>query len=70
MRKVSLTVPSGSTVASVTHNLGTTDVSVTFIDNASNEMVLVPWVVVNSNAISCEFANAVFSDQYRCVVIG
>lgn len=70
VRKVSLTVPAGSTVATITHNLGTSDVAVSFIDNASQEAVLVPWVVVNANAISCEFATAVTSGQYRCVVIG
>ena len=70
VRKVSLTVPSGSTVATLTHNLGTSDITVSFIDNASQEAVLVPWVVVNANAISCEFANAVTSGQYRCVVVG
>ena len=65
-----LTVPSGSTVATLTHNLGTSDVSVTFIDNASQEMVLVPWTVVNSNAVSCEFASAVTSGAYRAVIVG
>lgn len=70
VRKVSLTVPSGSTVATLTHNLGTNDISVSFIDNASQESVLVPWVVVNANAISCEFANAVTANAYRAVVIG
>lgn len=70
VRKVSLTVPSGSTVATLTHNLGTSDIAVSFIDNASQESVLVPWVVVNANAISCEFANAVTANAYRAVVIG
>lgn len=70
VRKVSLTVPSGSTVATLTHNLGTSDIAVSFIDNASQEAVLVPWVVVNSNAISCEFANVVTANAYRAVVIG
>lgn len=70
VRKVSLTVPSGSNVATLTHNLGTADVSVTFIDNASQEMVLVPWVVVNANAVSCEFADTVTANAYRAVVFG
>ena len=70
VRKVTLTVPSGSTVAELVHNLGTTEVSVTFIDNASQEMVLVPWTVVNSNRVSCEFANVVPGGAYRAVIIG
>lgn len=70
VRKVSLTVPSGSTVATLTHNLGTSDVAVSFIDNASQEAVLVPWVVVNANAISCEFDQTVTANAFRCVVIG
>lgn len=70
VRKVTLTVPSGSTVASLTHNLGTNDVSVSFIDNASQEMVLVPWVVVNANSISCEFSSVVPGGAYRAVIVG
>ena len=70
VRKVTMTVPSGGTVAELVHNLGTTEVSVTFIDNASQEMVLVPWVVVNSNRVSCEFANVVPGGAYRAVIIG
>ena len=70
VRKVTLTVPAGSRVATLTHNLGTSDITANFIDNASQEMVLVPWVVVNANAISCEFANSVTSGQYRCVIVG
>lgn len=70
VRKVTLTVPSGSTVASLVHNLGTNDVSVTFIDNASQEMVLVPWTVVNSNRVSCEFATVVTAGSIRAIVIG
>lgn len=70
VRKVTLTVPAGSTVASITHNLGTSDIAVSFIENATQEAVLVPWTVINANAISCEFATAVTANQYRCVVIG
>lgn len=70
VRKVSLSVPSGAAIGSLTHNLGTNDISVTFIDNASQEMVLVPWVVSNSNRISYEFASPVPSNAYRAVIIG
>lgn len=70
VRKVSMEVPYGSTINTITHNLGTTDVSLTFIDNASNEMVLVPWVVVNADTISFEFDNAPARGAFRCVIIG
>lgn len=70
VRKVVLTVPSGSTVATLTHNLGTSDITAAFIDNASQEAVLVPWTVVNANTISCEFAVAVTANAYRCVLVG
>ena len=71
VRKVTLTVgPAGFTSISLSHNLGTSDISVTFIDNATQEAVLVPWVVMNSNSISCEFANPVTANAYRAVIIG
>ena len=70
VRKIVLNVPAGSRVHSLVHNLGTSDVSVTFIDIATQEMVLVPWVVENSNRISCEFANITPAQAYKAVIIG
>ena len=70
VRKIVLNVPAGSTTHSLTHNLGTNDVSVTFIDIASQEMVLVPWTVINSNSISCEFAVPTPAQAYKAIVIG
>lgn len=70
VRKVTMPVPPGSTVATLTHNLGTTDVVVSFMDNFSQEAVLVPWVVVNNNSITCEFDKVVVSGAYRATIIG
>ena len=70
VRKIVLNVPAGSTTHGLTHNLGTNDVSVTFIDIASQEMVLVPWTVINSNSISCEFAVPTPAQAYKAIVIG
>lgn len=70
VRKVTLTVDHGSTVATLTHNLGTSDLVVSFIDNASQEMVLVPWTIQNSNVITCEFDKVVTAGAYRATIIG
>lgn len=70
VRKMVLNVPAGSTTHRLVHNLGTNDVSVTFIDIASQEMVLVPWTVINSNEISCEFAVPTPAQAYKAVIIG
>lgn len=63
-------VPAGSAVATVAHNLGTRDVTVTVYDNASGDVVLVGWTIVNLNQISIEFASAPASQQWRVVVTG
>lgn len=64
------TVPSGSTVAGITHNLNTTSPVVSIYDTASGVLVLAGVTITTANAISIEFASAPASGQYRVVVHG
>lgn len=63
-------VPSGSAVATINHNLGTRDVTVTVYDNASGDVVLVGWTITGVNQVSIEFASAPAVQQWRVVVTG
>lgn len=64
------TVPAGSTVAGITHNLNTTSPIVAIYDTGSNTLVLAGITIVTANSISIEFASAPASGQYRVCVIG
>lgn len=64
------TVPSGSTVAGVTHNLNTNSPAVFIYDTASGNLVLAGITVTSSNAISIEFASAPATGQYRVACYG
>lgn len=64
------TVPSGSTVAGVTHGLNTTSPIVSIYDTGSNNLVLAGVTVTSANAISIEFNSAPATGQYRVVCIG
>lgn len=68
-RKVTGTVPSGSTVAGITHNLNSTSPVVSIWDTASNTMVLAGVTAVTANSISVEFNSAPASGQYRYCII-
>lgn len=68
-RKFIGTVPAGSTVAGITHNLNSTSPHVTIYDTASNTMVLAGVTVSSANAISIEFNSAPASGQYRVCVM-
>jgi hypothetical protein len=63
-------VPSGSTTASITHNLNTQDISVTIREVATNEIVLADVVVNNANSCSIVFETAPTSGQYRYIIVG
>jgi hypothetical protein len=70
IRKYADFVPSGSTLATVTHGLGTRDVTVTIYDNASGDIVLAGVTIISTNAVSIEFETAPAANQYRIVVTG
>jgi hypothetical protein len=69
-RKFTGTVPSGSTVAGITHNLNTFRPTVSIWDTAANTMVLAGVTATSANAISIEFASAPASGQYAVTVVG
>jgi hypothetical protein len=69
-RKFLGTVPAGSTVAGVTHNLNTTSPVVSIWDTASNTLVLAGITVVTANSISIEFNSAPATGQYRLAILG
>ncbi|QIG58378.1 hypothetical protein SEA_SKOG_226 [Gordonia phage Skog] len=70
VRKYSGDVPAGSTVATITHGLGTTDVMAMFNDKAAGDAVLLGWRPTGPNTISAEFSTAPAAGQYRVKVFG
>lgn len=68
-RKFSTNVPGGNTLVTITHNLGTLDISSVYLrEVASGQMRLIGVDVLNSNAISIEFETAPVNGQYRITV--
>ena len=73
-RKFVAAVPSGSTSATVTHNLGTSDIIVQVYEVSSGENVLVDIARVDSgdsasdNDVTMTFSVAPSSNQYRVVI--
>lgn len=69
-RKYTVDVPSGSTTATITHNLGTVDVHVQIIDKASGVILLHEESSRTINTVVLTFAVAPTSGQYRAIVVG
>lgn len=63
-RKYAQAVPSGNTLVTVTHNLGTYQPSVDVWDTTTNTLVLVGVSALTANSIQLEFASAPASGQY------
>lgn len=70
VRKVSGTIPSGSTVVGITHNLNNTSPVVSIYDTGSNVMVWAGVTASTANSVSIEFASAPAAGQYRYAIIG
>jgi tryptophanyl-tRNA synthetase len=68
-RKVSFDVPP-SNPATITHNLGTTDISVSFRDKAAGDAFLAGWKPTGPNTLSAEFDSVPTVGQWRCTVFG
>ena len=68
--KATGTVPSGSAVTSITHNLNTLAPWVVIVDTASGNIVDLGVTVTNANVVSCEFGSAPASGQYRYAIYG
>ena len=64
-------VPAGSQVATITHNLNTTDIGAVFIREVStgNQVIACP-TITGPNTLTIEFNTAPSTNQYRVVVNG
>lgn len=70
-KKYSVTIGNGSlTTIPVTHNLNTTDITITIKEVASNNIVYTDIQIVDANKINLLFAVAPTSNQYRVTVVG
>ena len=70
-RKFSANVGNGSlTSITLTHNLGTQDVTVSVREVATNSGVLVDWVATDTNNVTLTFATAPASNAYRATITG
>jgi len=69
-RKATGIVPSGSTTATLIHNLNTNAPIVQIIEVASGNLVSAGVTLAGVNAVSVEFATPPLTNQYRWVVIG
>lgn len=70
VRKYAVNVPSGSTSATITHNLGTTDVEVEVYEISSGNLVQPDIAASTTNTVTLAFATAPTTGQYRAVVFG
>jgi len=72
VRKYSTTIGDGSTTSfTITHNLGTRDVTVSVVGAASTwDAVLTDWSATTTNTITVDFATAPSSGQYVVTVHG
>jgi hypothetical protein len=68
-RKYKSVVPSGATTATITHNLGTTDVLVEIYEISSGITVYADVTRTTTNAITVAFSVAPSANQYRAIVI-
>jgi phage-related tail fiber protein len=67
--KYAVNVPT-STTATITHNLGTTDVVVAVYEISGGAEVDVDVAVTSVNVVTLTFATAPTAGQFRCVVMG
>ena len=64
-------VPSGSTIATITHNLNNTDIGAVFLrEVASGNQVLACPTITGPNTLTIEFASAPATNQWRVIVHG
>lgn len=68
-RKFTTDVTSGSTSATITHNLGSTDAVVQIIDKTSGTVILHEETSRTSNTVVLLFAVAPTTGQYRAIVV-
>ena len=54
----------------VTHNLGSKNIVVSVVEEATGEAILVTWKATSANEITLTFGDAPTQDQYAVTVIG
>ena len=69
-KKYAADVPAGATSATITHNLGTTDVLVRVRENSTGATVECDEVTLTTTTAVLTFATAPTAAQYRVVIIG
>jgi len=67
--KYAVNVPTNAT-ATITHNLGTTDVQVSVYEISGGAEVMPDVAVTSVNVVTLTFASAPTAGQYRCIVMG
>lgn len=71
IQKYSTSIGDGlNTSFTVTHNIGTTDVTVTIFENSSKAEIFADVVHSTNNTITVSFATAPSTNEYRVVVVG
>jgi hypothetical protein len=68
--RYAIDVPSGSTTATITHNLGTLDVVVAVYEKSTGALVIPDIAVTSTTVVTLTFATAPTTAQYRTVVLG
>jgi phage-related tail fiber protein len=68
-KRFAVNVPSGSTTATITHNLGTLDVGISVYEIATGDKVFPDERAATTNTVVLTFAVAPTTGQYRCVVL-
>lgn len=69
-KRFSQDVPAGSTTATITHNLGTKDVTIRVREVATDQTVEVDEATPTTNTATLGFATAPTSGQYRVTITG
>lgn len=69
-KRYAIDVPSGSTTATITHGLNTTDIIVSVYDKTGNVEVECDVAATNTTTATLTFATAPTVGQYRVVVLG
>jgi hypothetical protein len=70
-RKFSQNIGDGVSVSiTVTHNLGTEDITVSLKDSVTKQSALTSWVIASANAVTLTFATAPTANAYRVTITG
>lgn len=68
-KRYSVDVPAGSTTATITHNLGTKDVTVAVRRLSTDKFVEPDYVATSTNVVTLTFPSAPAANEFRCTVV-